>query len=399
MITQETPHRWHMKRLVDVCDINPSKREIEDLRDDTKVSFLPMAGVSENGILLDLQLKTLKEVRKGFTYFRNGDVLFAKITPCMENGKRWLANSLINDVGFGSTEFHVLRPKSEVTPEWIYYYVSQQSFRDNAEKNMTGTAGQKRVPKQYIENLTVPVPPIDTQMRLIENIRIADRLKLKRKQTNQMLNKIPKTIFMQMFRRSPERNKEYVTEKLGDLCHRITDGTHITPRYTDSGIPFLRVTDLTESNSSKKFISEKEHRELTKRCKPEKGDVLYSKNGTIGVAKLIDWDYEFSIFVSLCLLKVKKEIIRPKYLESFLNTPLALNQANLHSKTGTITNLHLIEIKKIEVPVPTIDEQDEFIQKLEEVNSIYNKQQQATREITELFNSLMAEAFRNEALK
>ena len=117
--------------------------------------------------------------------------------------------------------------------------------------------------------------------------------------------------------------------QLDDVCKTITDGTHKTPKYTSEGIPFLRVTDITKSNSSKKFISKEEHLELIKRCKPEKGDILFSKNGTIGVAELVDWDYEFSIFVSLCLLKPYKEKILSRYLKELMNsqnvlTPLYL---------------------------------------------------------------------------
>ena len=131
------------------------------------------------------------------------------------------------------------------------------------------------------------------------------------------------------------------------------------------GVPFLRVTDLTESNESKKFISKKEHSELTKRCKPEKGDVLYSKNGTIGVAKLVDWDWEFSIFVSLALLKPDKTKIIPKYLELFLNSPEAFAQAKSFSKSGTVTNLHLVEIKRMTIPLPDLETQQKIVQRLE----------------------------------
>ena len=130
-------------------------------------------------------------------------------------------------------------------------------------------------------------------------------------------------------------------------------------------MPFLRVTDITESNDSKKFLSEKEHKELIKRCKPEIGDVLYTKNGTIGIAKMIDWEYEFSIFVSLALLKPKKEIIEGKYLEHFLNSDLALSQAKSHSKSGTITNLHLIEIKQFKITLPPLAIQKQIVSKIE----------------------------------
>ncbi len=158
---------------------------------------------------------------------------------------------------------------------------------------------------------------------------------------------------------------QYKLVDLSQVCEKITDGSHKTPNYTDSGIPFLRVTDITQSNTTKKFISQEEHDEFTKRCKPEKGDVLYSKNGTIGVAKLIDWDWEFSIFVSLALIKPKKEILDPRYLECFLNSDIGYSQAVARSKSGTVTNLHLIDIKTIKIPLPPIAIQKEIVAEIE----------------------------------
>jgi len=162
-----------------------------------------------------------------------------------------------------------------------------------------------------------------------------------------------------------KHNSTYNFAKLVDITSQITDGTHQTPAYTNSGVPFFRVTDLTLSNDSKKFISLGEHHELIKRCRPEKGDVLYSKNGTIGVAKLINWDFEFSIFVSLALLKPIKEKIIPKYLEVLLNSEQTLVRAKGFSKSGTVTNLHLIDIKQIQIPLPPLSVQQEIVAEIE----------------------------------
>jgi type I restriction enzyme M protein len=167
---------------------------------------------------------------------------------------------------------------------------------------------------------------------------------------------------------SGERYREGVAERgtyphveLSGVTTKITDGAHFTPTYVETGVPFLRVTDITESNSSKKFIPQKEHDELIKRCHPEKGDVLYSKNGTIGIAKLVDWDWDFSIFVSLCLIKPKKELLDSRYLEHFLNSEYAYAQATARSKSGTVTNLHLIDIKTIRLALPPLDVQKEIV--------------------------------------
>ena len=153
---------------------------------------------------------------------------------------------------------------------------------------------------------------------------------------------------------------------LGSIATQITDGTHKTPTYTDSGVPFLRVTDITNSDGSKKYISKEEHLEFIKRCKPERGDILYSKNGTIGVAKMVDWDYEFSIFVSLAMIKPDRTKINPAYLESLMNSPYIYQQAVAHSKSGTVTNLHLVEIKQFQIPLPDLATQRAIVAEIDE---------------------------------
>ena len=167
--------------------------------------------------------------------------------------------------------------------------------------------------------------------------------------------------------------EEWGDEELNKLVDKITDGTHKTPTYTESGIPFLRVTDIQKSEidwSNVKYISQEEHVELIKRCNPEIGDILYSKNGTIGIPKIIDWDNEFSIFVSLCLIKMKKQesCIYNKYLEQFLKSDSCMRQIRLRAKQGTVTNLHLEEIRELIIPIPTIKEQEKIASILSNVD-------------------------------
>jgi type I restriction enzyme S subunit len=128
MSVERFPNGWEMSTLGEVCEVNPSRKEIAELPDNLDVSFVPMAAVSEDGRLLEARTRKLGEVKKGFPHFKEKDVLIAKITPCFENGKRWLANSLTNGVGFGSTEFHVLRAKERVLPEWIHSW-RNKAFR------------------------------------------------------------------------------------------------------------------------------------------------------------------------------------------------------------------------------------------------------------------------------
>ena len=272
--------------------------------------------------------------------------------------------------------------KDKLHYKFLYYYL--QTKKESLIKKSFGGA-QPNISQAIIRNLNIPIPPIKTQKQIISILERAEKLKEKRKHANELTKQLPQSLFLEMF--GDPNNSNYPVKSIEDVCEKVTDGTHKTPEYVESGIPFLRVTDLTKSNDSKKFIREEEHKELIKRCKPEKGDVLYTKNGTIGVAKMVDWDYEFSIFVSLCLLKPKKEIVLPEYLETFLNTHFALEQAMSHSKKGTITNLHLIEIKKIKLPLPSIKEQEKFIKKIKQIQSIRIKQENSEKEINLLFDS------------
>ena len=161
---------WEVRQIKDVADVNP-RVDKKAIPDDIEVSFVPMPAVeAESGEIDVSQTKLAKEVKKGFTAFLQGDVLFAKITPCMENGKMAIAPALINGYGFGSTEFHVLRPGEGIDAKYLYYYVSGKSFRGEAERFMTGAVGQKRVSTTYIKEATIPVAPLEDQRRIVAEI-------------------------------------------------------------------------------------------------------------------------------------------------------------------------------------------------------------------------------------
>jgi type I restriction enzyme S subunit len=155
---------WGLSKLGECCVLNPRKATDDRLVSGLEVSFIPMAAVSEQGEIELLETRKYDDVKSGFTYFAEGDVLFAKITPCMENGKGAVAENLKNEIGFGSTEFHILRPIEELSNSyWLYAITSFESFRIDAAANMTGSAGQRRVPVQYLDSFMISLPPIKLQ--------------------------------------------------------------------------------------------------------------------------------------------------------------------------------------------------------------------------------------------
>ncbi|MCY3692047.1 MAG: restriction endonuclease subunit S [Chloroflexota bacterium] len=155
----EIPAHWEIKRLKYAADLNPKASEARGLAPDTEVSFVPMEAVGEYGGL-DLSLtKEISDVGDGYTYFSDGDVVVAKITPCFENGKGSLAGELVNGIAFGTTELHVMRCRPELDKRFAFYLTLTDSFRRLGEAEMYGAGGQKRVPESFITNLKHPIPP------------------------------------------------------------------------------------------------------------------------------------------------------------------------------------------------------------------------------------------------
>ena len=196
---------WEEKRLGKVCKINPSKINTKNLSDDLEVSFFPMVSLSEiTGEIVGPEIRTLGKVKNGFTNFSEGDVVFAKITPCMENGKSAIIGKLINDIGYGTTEFYVLRCGEELSNKYLHHIVRSKKFRDEAKQNMTGAVGQQRVPKKYMEDYMLNLPTFYEQTEIV---RIIDDLLAKEQQAKELaenalakIDLIKKSILARAFR-------------------------------------------------------------------------------------------------------------------------------------------------------------------------------------------------------
>ena len=174
---------WEQCSLSDVCTVNPKKADTKDLPDELEVSFFPMSALSEiYGEITDPQTRLLKEVRSGFTNFSEGDVVFAKITPCMENGKSAVVGKLVNDIGYGTTEFFVLRCSDRLYNRFLYHLVRDKLFRDKAKAVMAGAVGQQRVPKRYLETYKLNLPKFNEQREIV---RILDGSFAKEQQTKE----------------------------------------------------------------------------------------------------------------------------------------------------------------------------------------------------------------------
>ena len=167
-----TPSGWEVKKLNELCEINPKKPSKPS---DELVSFISMSQVSEDGQIISTETKTYDEVSKGFTSFKDKDVLVAKIIPCFENGKGALAHTLVNGIGFGSTEFHVLRAKENTDPKFIYYLTRTDAFRAKGTMNMQGSAGHRRVTTDFIQIYKINTPPLPEQQKIAKILSTWDK--------------------------------------------------------------------------------------------------------------------------------------------------------------------------------------------------------------------------------
>ena len=239
-------NKFPLEKIGDICIINPLKSEIKDLSEDTVVSFVPMAYLKENSENFEaIESKRLEEVYKGYTYFRNNDVLIAKVTPCFENGKAGIARNLENGIGFGSSEFYVLRTKENILPQYIYRVLKSSVFVKYAIPKMTGTGGLRRVPKNAISDFQIPLPPLSVQEEIVNEIegyqKIIDGAKM----------------VVENYKPKIDIDPEWDLVELGEVCESISDGDHQPPPKSETGVPFITISNIkkgSEIDFSKTYI-------------------------------------------------------------------------------------------------------------------------------------------------
>ncbi|WP_427500959.1 restriction endonuclease subunit S [Methylomonas sp. MED-D] len=227
---------WVEARLNDVCLLNPKLAPNERPHKDIEITFIPMSAVDEvAGVIARPEIRNYSEVAKGYTSFKEGDVLFAKVTPCMENGKAAIVGPLLNAIGFGSTEFHVLRPIDGVLPEYLFHFIRQPLFRKYAASSFVGTGGLQRVPPDFLARLKLPLPTLVEQKRIVEILKQANAVSCFRDEAQEIINHLAKQRFTELFGHPAENPKGFdcfTLDQFGSLDrgiskHRPRDANHL----------------------------------------------------------------------------------------------------------------------------------------------------------------------------
>jgi len=394
---------WPRVPLTEAVDLNP-KPERGSLSDDLQVSFVPMAAVEAGTGAIDTSaVRKYSEVKKGYTYFREGDVLFAKITPCMENGKMAVAHGLRNGIGFGSTEFHVLRPHEGVDAHFVYHFVSSVRFRAEAAHHMTGAVGQKRVPAAFLEQSEIPLPPINEQRRIVAEIE-KQFSRLDEAATN-----------LKRVQAGLKNYKAMVTEEIvGSATARemaIADivsedfKTGLSIKKTESGgIPSLKLSALRDGR-----IDFKQSKMLPVRIEDVRqillrpGDFLVTRgNGSIklvGGGALVEAVPGAVIFPDLLIrLRVRADTIEPRWLNLVWRTRSVRKQIEQKAKTTAgIYKISQRDLRSIKLSVPSLSEQRRIAKEVERrLAEVGNLEAQLSQELTRaarLRESILSHAF------
>ncbi len=212
---------WTTKTLGQACVIKPPKSEARArVAGHELVSFLPMEDLGiDRKFGRGFAEKPVSAVSESYTYFADGDVLLAKITPCFENGKLGIAKDLANGIGFGSSEYIVFRPGANLDKEWLYYFLSRESFREEGEARMAGAVGHKRVAKEFVENYPIPIPPLPEQKGIVAILDEAfagiANAKANAEKNLQNARAIFESKLQSIF---TQRDREWAMKKLGDIC-------------------------------------------------------------------------------------------------------------------------------------------------------------------------------------
>lgn len=349
-----------------------------------------------------LETRPLSAVAGSYTYFADGDVLVAKITPCFENGKLGIAQGLENGIGFGSSEFMVLRPKPELLSEFLYYFLDQEPFREVGAKAMTGAVGHRRIPPEFVEALQIPLPPLDEQRRIVAVLDKAFA-GIATATANAQKNLINARALFESYLQSTfnKSGEGWLERRLGEICGLQNGFAFQSNTFQESGVPVLRISNIQNETIEARrlvYIDPGDYRENLERFKVKKGALLIAMSGaTTGKVGILDEDEIY--YLNQRVGKFEPAALLDKhYLFYYLITKV---EENLSISAGSAQpNLSTAQIKEFLIPLPPIEQQAKIVEIFGEIREHCEKLKSITERklvaLSELKQSLLQKAFAGE---
>ncbi len=399
-----------------IADLNPPLPRL--VADHEMITFLGMADISDTGRIINRQEKEFVRVKQGFTRFAENDVIFAKITPCMENGKGAIARGLKGGIGCGSTEFHILRAKENGCADYIYYLTLWKRLRQKAEMQMTGSAGQKRVPSSFFNEFKVYIPNIDEQHKIARILTSINKVIEQTENVIEKLKKIKQGMMHDLFARgidvktgqlrppqseAPELYKQsmigwipidWECDTTENISKRIWIGlvTTMTTHYVEDGIPLIRNNNIRDNkiDVSDIIFLDRRFSEQNKQRYLHKGDVVTVHTGDIGTSAIIPDHLDPAHGFATINTTVNEKIILNSYLCDYFNTPIFKNRIEAYATGDGRSNFNLYDYLYINIPFPKLlDEQTAITAKLKSINDLLENEDYQLRKIVKLKEGLM----------
>jgi type I restriction enzyme S subunit len=417
------PAHWEANRLRFSVELNPPASEVRGLPATTEVSFVPMEAVGEYGGLDLTKTRPIADVKTGYTYFRDGDVVVAKITPCFENGKGARAAGLVGGIAFGTTELHVLRTTSVLDNDFLFYLTLSDAFRRLGEAEMYGAGGQKRVPDSFIENLRHPLPTTPEQRAIAafldrETARI-DALVAMKEQLLELLQEQRSALITRAVTKGLNSNaalKDSGVEWLGTIpahwnvkplkaVSNLQTGLTLGKKFEGRSLifrPYLRVANVQDGYLALKDIAEIElPSQDAGRFELRNGDVLMTEGGDFDK---LGRGYVWEGAIAGCLhqnhifaVRPRRDLLRPYFLAHAMSSSYGRAYFTATSKQSTnLASTNSNKVKNLPVPLPSLTEQDNILlsirQGTERTDALITKVREAIDRLKELRAALISAA-------
>ena len=404
------PTHWSLQRLRYALSTNPSHSEIDDLPVDTEVSFVPMDAIGEYGGLNLSQSKRIDEIGAGFTYFRDGDVVVAKITPCFENWKGAHVTGLLNSIGFGTTELHVLRPRKSLDARFLFYITLSDAFRRLGEAEMYGAGGQKRVPDTFIRDLEWPLPPFAEQHVIARSLdaetEAIDRVITKHEYLRELLSTHRREFVARAVTRGLSedvRLQESFIEWLGPVPEhwRVTKMRHVSsassggtpskedPEFWGGNFPWVTPKDM-----KRRLIASAEDA-VTARALTETALRLFEPNAVLIVVRGMILAHSFPVALTTERVTINQDMkalrfaaeVHPEFAAWYLEGVGKRILRTIVEEAGHGTRVvRMDEWKSVPIPIPPLQEQREIV---DAINSETDRIDSLLKNVTQALSRLV----------
>lgn len=394
---------WQTRMLGAVCQIKPPKSEArQKLSDSDLVSFLPMEDLGVDQKFTNPgQSRRFGDVAGSYTYFAEGDVLLAKITPCFENGKLGIASGLTNGVGFGSSEYIVLRPEKSLSKEWLYYFLSRETFRVEGAARMSGAVGHKRVSKEFIETYPIPAPPLAEQRRIVGILDDAlDSIATAKANAERNLQNARAIFASHLESVFSQPADDWTTSTVGAEI-RFIDYRGKTPTKTASGVRLITAKNVKMGylqDAPEEFIAPESYNDWMTRGIPRKGDVLFTTEAPLANIAQLDTDDRVAFAQRIIIMQPNPSRIDSTFLKYLLLSQPVQQRIRSKATGATVQGIKASLLKTIEIAFPArLAEQARLVSKFddvyEETERLADMYKQKLEGLDALKSSLLHHAF------